>query len=68
MNDETLNLSIRKFLKMVGVGSQREIEHAVAKALADGALAGTETLEASVTLSIPALQLEVRFAGDIKLE
>ena len=34
MNEETFNLSIRKFLKMVGVNSQREIEHAVATAVA----------------------------------
>ena len=32
MNEETFNLSIRKFLKIVGVSSQREIEQAVAKA------------------------------------
>lgn len=62
MDDETLNLSIRKFLKMVGVNSQREIEHAVAKAVA-----GTETLAATMTLEIPALRLEVKFDGDIKL-
>ena len=36
MNEETFNLSIRKFLKMVGVNSQREIEQAVAKAIAAG--------------------------------
>ena len=36
MNEETFNLSIRKFLKMVGVSSQREIEQAVAKAVAAG--------------------------------
>jgi hypothetical protein len=40
MDDEALNISIRKFLKMVGVGSQREIEQAVAKALAAGAIGG----------------------------
>ena len=39
-----LNLSIRKFLKAVGINSQREIEHAVAKATADGAIAGTEII------------------------
>ena len=42
MNEETLNLSIRKFLKMVGVNSQREIEHAVAKAIEAHAISGTE--------------------------
>jgi hypothetical protein len=38
MDEETLNLSIRKFLKMVGVRSQREIEQAVAAALASSAI------------------------------
>ena len=42
MNEETFNLSIRKFLKMVGVNSQREIEQAVAKATADRTISGTE--------------------------
>ncbi|RST51507.1 DUF6494 family protein [Variovorax sp. MHTC-1] len=65
MDDETLNLSIRKFLKMVGVNSQREIEQAVAKAVADGN--GTEALAASMTLELPALGLKVKFDGDIKL-
>ncbi len=63
MDDETLNLSIRKFLKMVGVNSQREIEQAVAKAVATG----TETLPATMTLEIPELGLKVKFDGDIKL-
>ncbi len=63
MDDETLNLSIRKFLKMVGVSSQREIEQAVAKAVA----AGAETLAATMTLEIPELGLKVKFEGDIKL-
>ena len=67
MDNETLNLSIRKFLTMVGVNSQREIEQAVAKAVAAGAIAGTETLAATMTLEIPALQLTVRFDGEIHL-
>jgi hypothetical protein len=68
MDEETLNLSIRKFLKMVGVSSQREIEQAVAAAIASGAIAGTETLAATVTLEIAALQLKVKFDGDITLQ
>jgi len=68
MDDETLNLSIRKFLKMVGVNSQREMEQAVAKAVAAGAIAGTETLAATMTLEIPALRLKVKFDGDIELQ
>jgi hypothetical protein len=68
MDQEAFNLSLRKFLKTVGVGSQREIEQAVAKALAAGALGGVESLPATMTLRIGALQLEVNFEGDIRLQ
>lgn len=68
MDQETFNLSIRKFLKMVGVNSQREIEQAVQKALADGRLKGEETFPAQVTLEISALGLKIPFEGDIKLK
>ncbi len=68
MNQETFNLSIRKFLKTVGVSSQREIEQAVAKDIAAGAISGAETLAATMTLRIAGLQLEVHFDGEIRLE
>ena len=68
MNEETLNLSIRKFLKAVGINSQREIERAVAKAIAANAIAGTESFPAKMTLEIPALQVMVEFGGDIALQ
>ena len=68
MNEETFNQSIRKFLKIVGVSSQREIEHAVANAVAGGAIAGTETFPATVTLEVAGLKLNVKFDGEIRLE
>lgn len=68
MNDEEFNLSIRKFLKVVGVSSQREIEQAVAKAIADGALAGTEAFPARMTLEVGRLNLHVHFDGEIRLQ
>ena len=68
MDQETFNLSIRKFLKMVGVGSQREIEQAVQQALASQRIKGEETLAAKVTLELPALGLKVPFEGEIKLK
>lgn len=68
MDQETFNLSIRKFLKMVGVNSQREIEVAVQRALDARRLQGDEVLGARVTLEIPALGLNVPFEGDIKLK
>ena len=67
MDEEELNISIRKFLKMVGVSSQREIEHAVAKALQDGTIAATATLPATMTLDVPGLKLNVKFDGEIRL-
>ena len=68
MNDEELNISIRKFLKMVGVSSQREIEHAVARARDGGAIAGSESFPATMTLAIPGLELKVKFDGEIRLQ
>jgi hypothetical protein len=68
MDQETFNLGIRKFLKTVGVGSQREIEQAVAKAMAAGTIAGTETLAATMTLKIDALGLALSFDGEIPLQ
>ena len=68
MDQETFNLSIRKFLKMVGVNSQREIEQAVQKAVMDGKLQGHETFPARMTLEIPSLGVKVPFDGEIKLK
>ena len=67
MNEETFNLSIRKFLKMVGVSSQREIEQAVAKASADAGPGGATSFPATMTLDIPGLKLHVVFDGRIDL-
>ncbi len=68
MNQETFNLSIRKFLKMVGINSQREIEQAVAKALEAGTIKGTESFPARVTLDVAGLKINVMFDGEIKLQ
>lgn len=67
MNDESFNLSLRKFLKTVGVNSQREIEQAVADALVAGRVRGDATLPAKMTLEVGGLELKVVFDGEIKL-
>lgn len=67
MNEESFNLSMRKFLKMVGVSSQNEIEKAVAKAIADGAIKGNESFPARMTLEIAGIKLNVKFDGEIIL-
>jgi ribosomal protein L1 len=68
MDQETFNLSIRKFLKTVGVNSQREIEQAVQKSLESAKLKGDETFPVRVTLEIPALGVKVPFDGEIRLK
>jgi hypothetical protein len=67
MDHETPNLSIRNLLKLVGISSQREIEQAAAKAVAEGAIVGSVLFAAPITLEIPTLQLRVKFDGDIHL-
>ena len=67
MNDDVLNMSLRKFLKMVGVTGQREIERAVQEALDAGKLKGDEKLPAEVRLTIPAAGLDVVIDGEIEL-
>lgn len=68
MNDEAFNMSIRKFLKTVGVNSQLAVEKAVRKAVAEGRLKGNEVFPAAMTLTVGKLNLEVKFDGEIKLE
>jgi ribosomal protein L1 len=68
MNADAFNMSIRKFLKMVGVQSQREIETAVERATASGKLKGNESLPATMTLTIDGVDLKVSFDGKITLE
>jgi hypothetical protein len=65
MNEDRFNMDIRKFLKIVGVTSQREIETAVRDALANGRLPESAVLKPRVTLSIPELGLEHVVDGEI---
>lgn len=68
MNEDVFNTTIRKFLKHVGVTSQREIEKAVRDALADGKLKGNETVNATMTLTIGELNMTHEIKGAIELE
>ena len=68
MNEDTLNMQIRKFLKKVGITSQREIEKAVGTALKSGKITGSEQLGATMTLEVPELNLKHRIDGLIALE
>jgi hypothetical protein len=68
MHEEVLNISLRKFLKTVGVTSQREIENAIRKAVADGQIKGNEALKAKMVLTIDAIGLTHKIDGTVELE
>ena len=67
MDEDVFNIQLRKFLKKVGIQSQREIEQAVRDGIASGALKGNETLNASVHLQLGETGLDVTIKDDIKL-
>jgi len=68
MNEEILNIQIRKFLKKVGIQSQREIEQAVRRSIENNSLVGIDKLEASVLLEVPEVGIKVSIDSEIKLE
>ncbi|HZU87815.1 MAG TPA: DUF6494 family protein [Stellaceae bacterium] len=67
MNEDRFNMDIRKFLKVVGVTSQREIETKVRAALAAGRLSEDALLKPRVRVSIPEIGLEHVVEGEIGL-
>ena len=67
MDDDQFNMNIRKYLKKVGITSQREIENAVRAALDKGDIKGDENLGVKVTLAIGTLNLSVDIDGEIGL-
>ncbi len=68
MDEDTFNMSLRKFLKKVGVTSQREIEHQVQAAIDSGNIKGNESLDAKVILKVGGIELETEIDGTIELE
>jgi len=68
MNEEALNMSLRKFLKVVGVTSQQEIEKAIRAAVADGRLKGIKSVDAQMVLTIGKVNLTHKVAGVIEIE
>jgi hypothetical protein len=67
VNEDVFNASLRRFLKKVGITSQREIEKAVRDALADGRLKGHEKLPAKMVLTIGSVTLAHEISDEIEL-
>ncbi len=68
MNEDTFNIQIRKFLKKVGINSQREIESKVRSGIESGQLKGDEKLKAVVTLKITEADIDLTIEDNISLE
>ena len=67
MNEDIFNTSLRKFLKQVGITSQREIEKAVREALTAGRLKGHEKLQAKMVLTVGGINLRHEVDDEIEL-
>ena len=67
MDEDVFNIQLRKFLKKVGIQSQREIEQAFRAGVASGKLDGAEVLKASVQLKLSGTEVDVMIEDDIKL-
>jgi hypothetical protein len=67
MDEEVFNMSVRKFLKRLGVTSQRDIEVAVRELLESGALNGDEVLDIEARVTVSGLPRETVVQGKISL-
>ena len=67
MDEETFNMSVRRFLKKLGVTAQREIDLAVREQVKAGELRGDETLEATATITVRGISEDVVVTGTIAL-
>lgn len=67
MNEENFNMSIRKYLKTVGVTAQREIEKTVRAALAEGKLKDIERLRIETRITVPGVALDIDINGELDI-
>jgi len=67
VDEEAFNMSVRRFLKTLGVTAQREIDLAVRERLDAGELQGDETLDATATITVDCLSHDVVVRGTISL-
>lgn len=67
MDEEAFNLSTRRFLKRLGVTSQREIELGVRNQMEAGRLSGDERLPARATVEVEGLPEPIVVEGEISL-
>ena len=67
LNEDVLNIEIRKFLKKVGITCQREIEKSIRNAVDNSIIKDDQTVSATVVLEISEVKLQYTINGKIKL-
>ena len=68
MNEDHLNLEIRKFLKKVGITSQREIEKSIYSSEKKGIININDDIDLEVILNIKKLNTSLKIEGKIKIQ
>ena len=68
MNQDNFNMEIRKYLKKIGITSQREITDIVNQSISEGKLTGNETLKASTKIVLHDINFELEIDGEISLD
>ncbi len=68
MNEEKLNLSVRKFLKNVGITSQRKIEEKVREKTKSSKISNSTKIIISAQLFSEELDLNEKIEGEIEIE
>lgn len=68
MNEDVLNMSVRKYLKKLGVTAQREIERAVAEAVRDGRVPADARLPVRARIQVDGIGLDITVDGTLELE
>ena len=68
MDEDNLNLEIRKFLKQVGISSQREIENHIRKKFTEGSIKIGESIKVSMNLSSEDGELSHSIKEDLKIK
>jgi len=68
MNEENLNMEIRKFLKKVGISSQRVIEKHIIKAVEEGSLKTSDEVEIEMKLTLKDQNVDHKISDKIKIE
>jgi len=68
MNDPSMNMQIRKFLKKVGINSQRDLEAALRRADARGDLPAGAEVPLTMTLSAEKLGVQLVLEDVLRVE